>query len=262
MIPFLVISQKRDPNVRTEYRVVKYFLCLKTSCSCSHPNFLKFLKEVYPQKYQTFVTKRYNVRLRRCERKDPGLFQCTVPEFFLEKVMRCHEKSLRIFSLCPKSVNRYSLRISRNANREATMLGCQHWLPTMFSLATLSVAISLPYRAFVPTCLPFWERLCSDIVRFGYSYKFSFPLGVLNMFWGFSGCASEVLLVLPGIRWFLCVGWLSSGNAMQPFYWVYCDLGAFLSLLVYKDNVCSCNATLLHVRVCMCMLLLKKWVFW
>jgi hypothetical protein len=169
-------------------------------------------------------------------------------------MMRCHEKPFRVLSLRPKSVNRHFLYISRNANRKTTVLGCRHRVPAIFSLATLSVVISLRYRIFLPACLPRWVGLCSATV-------YCQVLLIFEIFsFGFSDTALEVLLVLPGIRClFVCVSvrlikfWQHYATDVLSLLWPWS-----LSAFVHKANVWSCKATLFHV----CVLLLKKRVLW
>jgi hypothetical protein len=120
----------------------------------------------------------------------------------------------------------------------------------IFSLATHSVVISLRYRIFHPACPALLEGLFSAAFFFGCYSKFSFRFKTC---FDFSYCAVGVL-VLPGLRCFLCLVDLISGNAMELLHWVQCEHGAFLSVLVYTAYMCCVKVTLLHV----CMLLLKK----
>jgi hypothetical protein len=72
------------------------------------------------------------------------------------------------------------------------------------------------------------------------------------------------LLVFPGL-WCLCVCvWFIKFSQRHATVWVFSELGACLSLHVYKTNVCSGKITLLSLCVCVCAraLLLKEWVFW
>jgi hypothetical protein len=111
---------------------------------------------------------------------------------------------------------------------------CQHCFPTIFLLAVRSVVISLRYQAFF---------------RFGRNSTFShhpvrlFPKA---LFWlRVPKRVSGKVNVLWGSRW-CCLyfdvslfGWLISGNTKRAFYWVYNKLVVFLSLIVYKVNVCG-----------------------
>jgi len=128
---------------------------------------------------------------------------------------------------------------------------CLNCFSPIFSLATHSVVISQRYRIFHSVCPALQEGLCSAAVLFGCYSKFSFQFKTC---FGFSDRAVGVL-VLPGLRCFLWLVDLISGNAMQLLHWVQCEPGAFLSVLVYTAYVCCVKVTLLHV----CMLLLKKY---
>jgi hypothetical protein len=145
--------------------------------------------------------------------------------------------SLQILSLCSKSVNRHFLYISRDANRKTTVLVFRHWIPAIFSLATLSVVISLRYRIFLPACPPprLWGGLCSAIVHRPVRLFFEIFLSA----WGSkhvsaSVRASEVLLVLPEIRCFVCVCvWLIN-------FWQNCATDLLSLLWPWSLSVFAC----------------------
>jgi hypothetical protein len=140
--------------------------------------------------------------------------------------------------------------------------GCRRCFPAIFSLATL--CLHFPTLLKFSSCLPFTlgGTLFSAAVLFGCSSNFFFQLGALKH-------VSPSVTVgrgLAGVAWTsvsFVIGWLSSGNAMQPFYWVCCELGAILPLLVYIVTVCSGKVTLSCVCVCLrARASTEKWVFW
>ena len=133
---------------------------------------------------------------------------------------------------------------------------CQQHFLAIFLLATLSVIISLCYPFRLTACLSLREGLCIWTCPIWF-LKFSFWPEVLKhvsasltLRWGSCWCCLDF-----GVSVF---GWLSSGDTMRAFHRVYNELGAFLSLAVYKVNVCSGKVILL----CVCVLLQEKWVFW
>ena len=139
--------------------------------------------------------------------------------------------------------------------------GCRRSFPAIFSLATL--CHHLPTLLMFSSCLPFTlgGTLFSTAVLFGCSSNFFFQLGVLKHV-SPSVTVGRSLVGVARTSMSFVIGWLSSGNAMQPFYWVCCELGAILSLLMYIATVCSGKVTLSCLCECVCVLLPKKWVFW
>ena len=127
--------------------------------------------------------------------------------------------------------------------------GCRRCFPAIFSLATLCRHFLILLK--FSSCLPFTlgGTLFSAAVLCGCSSNFFFQLGVLKHV-STSVTVDRGLAGVARTSVSFVIGSLSSGNVMQPFYWVCCELGAILSLLVYMATVCSGKVTLSCVCVC------------
>ena len=95
--------------------------------------------------------------------------------------------------------------------------------------------------------------MCSATILFGCPSKFSFRLGILKHVSASVTVGRGGLAGVARTSEFFVFGWLSSGKAVQLFYWVCYEPGAFLSLLVCVADVSSGKGTLLYVCVCVCV---------